>query len=83
MELITQLLHYVFLAFWLFKQADAVAAQGVTVTIGEFANGVFIEWVGAFSAFPAPTYSGIFPNQGFVSGTTVTAFLVNTNYNCK
>ena len=63
MELINQLLRS-FLALWLLTLTDA---QGVTVTIGEFAAGVFIEWVGFFSAFPAPAQSlGTFLGPAFL-----------------
>ena len=80
MELINQLLRS-FLALWLLTLTDA---QGVTVTIGEFATGVFVEWVGYFSAFPGPIQdSGTFPIQAFYSNAVVTAVFANPAYNCK
>ena len=49
MELINQLLR-AFLALLLFTVQQVDAA--VTVTFGEFAGGVFIEWDGFFSVYP-------------------------------
>ena len=81
MELINQLLH-AFLALWLLTLTDA---QGVTVTIGEFATGVFVEWVGFFSSFPPGglATSGSFSSQAFFSDTEATAVTVNPIFNCK
>ena len=80
MELIKQLLH-AFLALWLLKLTDA---QTVTVTIGEFAAGVFIEWVGFFSAFPAASIgSTTYPGQAFFSTSGSTSVIANPAYTCK
>ena len=80
MELIKQLLH-AFLALWLLKLTDA---QTVTVTIGEFAAGVFIEWVGYFSDFPtgsAPLETS--PGQAFYSTPTATGVFTGPDFICK
>ena len=87
MELTKQPLHFAFLAFWLLNQADAAAAaaaQGVTVTIGEFATGVFIEWVGVFSARPGPfDFSNTLSSQAFVSDAFSMGVVANLDYSCK
>ena len=80
MELINQLLH-AFLALWLLTLTDA---QGVTVTIGEFATGVFIEWVGYFSDFP--TGAGApetFFGQAFYSTIDAVGVFAELDYTCK
>ena len=80
MELINQLLH-AFLALWLLTLTDA---QGVTVTIGEFATGVFVEWVGFFSAFPTVSLgSETFPGPAFFSSTSATGVFTGPDYRCK
>ena len=82
MELINLFLR-VFWALLLFtvQQADA---QTVTVTIGEFAGGVFIEWVGFLSDFPVGLFfSSTATIPTFVSNANGAGFFVSTAYSCK
>ena len=81
MELINQLLR-VFWALLLFT-VQQVDGQTVTVTIGEFAGGVFIEWVGFFSALPVGLYFSNPVTPTFVSSSTGVGVFASTAYSCK
>jgi hypothetical protein len=60
-----------------------VAAQTITVTIGETGNNVFIEWFGTLDVLPPTQIDGGNFSPNFLSGGTTMGVLATPRFNCK
>ena len=81
MKLIKQLLLAILVALFFSEPADT---QTVSVTIGEFASRVFVEWFGILDVIP-PSPAGSADNVAsiFASYPGETTAFAYPDYNCK